>query len=243
MNVVRKALKLASCSIASFLMLTAAGAANAAELIVNTTSVAHPGPSPITASLQLSSPAVSYPSVYVSPDYLVGTLDGKAVSLFAYCVDVLQYAGTGSYNVVPLLTHLGGDTSKYNLLAALIGAHGGPGSASADAATQAAVWEAIYDKAPYNVGSGNFSLSNVQNDPTLISDANAFLAEAGSNAGTTGSNLNLFVAENSEKQDMLFWSVSAVPEPSTWAMMLLGFGGIGFSMRRRRSSTALFQIA
>lgn len=27
---------------------------------------------------------------------------------------------------------------------------------------------------------------------------------------------------------------SAVPEPSTWAMMLLGFGAIGASMRRRR---------
>lgn len=27
---------------------------------------------------------------------------------------------------------------------------------------------------------------------------------------------------------------AAVPEPSTWAMMLLGFGAIGFSMRRRK---------
>jgi len=27
----------------------------------------------------------------------------------------------------------------------------------------------------------------------------------------------------------------AVPEPATWAMMLLGFGGIGIAMRRRRS--------
>ncbi len=27
---------------------------------------------------------------------------------------------------------------------------------------------------------------------------------------------------------------AAVPEPSTWAMMLLGFGAIGFSIRRRR---------
>jgi hypothetical protein len=27
---------------------------------------------------------------------------------------------------------------------------------------------------------------------------------------------------------------AAVPEPSTWAMMLLGFGAIGFAMRRRR---------
>jgi hypothetical protein len=30
------------------------------------------------------------------------------------------------------------------------------------------------------------------------------------------------------------FSGGAVPEPSTWAMMLLGFGGIGFAMRRRR---------
>ena len=31
-----------------------------------------------------------------------------------------------------------------------------------------------------------------------------------------------------------FASTPAVPEPGTWAMMLLGFGGIGFAMRRRR---------
>ena len=29
-------------------------------------------------------------------------------------------------------------------------------------------------------------------------------------------------------------SLSAVPEPSTWAMMLFGFGGIGLAMRRRK---------
>ncbi len=28
---------------------------------------------------------------------------------------------------------------------------------------------------------------------------------------------------------------AAVPEPTTWAMMLLGFGAIGFAMRRRRT--------
>lgn len=34
----------------------------------------------------------------------------------------------------------------------------------------------------------------------------------------------------------------AVPEPATWAMMLVGFGAIGVSMRRRRRSAAL-QVA
>jgi hypothetical protein len=29
--------------------------------------------------------------------------------------------------------------------------------------------------------------------------------------------------------------IQAVPEPATWAMMLLGFGAVGFAMRRRRA--------
>ena len=32
---------------------------------------------------------------------------------------------------------------------------------------------------------------------------------------------------------------AAVPEPASWAMMLIGFGAIGFSMRRKGRSTAL----
>ena len=35
----------------------------------------------------------------------------------------------------------------------------------------------------------------------------------------------------------------AVPEPATWAMMLIGFGGIGLAMRRKRTAAALPQIA
>jgi hypothetical protein len=34
-----------------------------------------------------------------------------------------------------------------------------------------------------------------------------------------------------------------VPEPATWAMMLVGFGGIGMAMRRRRRNTILPQLA
>ena len=38
-------------------------------------------------------------------------------------------------------------------------------------------------------------------------------------------------------------SAAAVPEPATWAMMLLGFGAIGFGMRRRRSDTVRVRFA
>jgi hypothetical protein len=37
-------------------------------------------------------------------------------------------------------------------------------------------------------------------------------------------------------------AAGAVPEPATWAMMLLGFGGIGMAMRRRRKPV-LAQVA
>ena len=37
--------------------------------------------------------------------------------------------------------------------------------------------------------------------------------------------------------------IGAVPEPTTWAMMLIGFGAIGASMRRRRRVTATLELA
>lgn len=40
------------------------------------------------------------------------------------------------------------------------------------------------------------------------------------------------------------FETGAVPEPATWAMMLVGFAGMGFAVRRsRRPSTALMQLA
>ena len=38
-------------------------------------------------------------------------------------------------------------------------------------------------------------------------------------------------------------ATGAVPEPATWAMMLIGFGGMGVSLRRRRRTHNLLQAA
>jgi hypothetical protein len=37
--------------------------------------------------------------------------------------------------------------------------------------------------------------------------------------------------------------MSAVPEPTTWAMMLIGFGAVGYSMRRRSTTYSAVQAA
>lgn len=45
--------------------------------------------------------------------------------------------------------------------------------------------------------------------------------------------LSLRSSQNSLEVDN-FSSVAAVPEPGTWALMLLGFGAVGYSLRRRK---------
>ncbi len=61
---------------------------------------------------------------------------------------------------------------------------------------------------------------------------------AGGHLGTV-----YFTAGLNDEQDGLFGSIASVPEPSTWAMMLLGFGAIGLMTRRRRREERLAQLA
>jgi hypothetical protein len=56
-----------------------------------------------------------------------------------------------------------------------------------------------------------------------------------------GGSLNslYFTAGPNGEANGLFGSLTAVPEPSTWAMLLLGFAGLGLvAVRRRRTPLA-----
>ena len=60
-----------------------------------------------------------------------------------------------------------------------------------------------------------------------------------------GSGLDTFTLNFNASSNVRLYStgVSAGPEPATWAMMLIGFGGIGFSLRRRRKLQAASAFA
>ena len=76
--------------------------------------------------------------------------------------------------------------------------------------------------------------------------ANGNQVAAGTNGlftvtGATGeffTSVTFASSQNSFEVDNLA-AVSAVPEPATWAMMLIGFGAVGHSMRKRRTRTTV----
>jgi hypothetical protein len=49
-----------------------------------------------------------------------------------------------------------------------------------------------------------------------------------------GWNTNVDTATFSQSTQSLTLALAPVPEPSTWAMMLAGFGMVGFGLRTRR---------
>ena len=100
---------------------------------------------------------------------------------------------------------------------------------------------------PLGVNSGSFSATFNTLDPLFYNPAYVT-----ANGGTTASaETALFGAIGSGRAYLNIHTnafpsgeirsfLVAVPEPATWAMMLLGFGAIGATMRRRR---ALFAVA
>ena len=70
-----------------------------------------------------------------------------------------------------------------------------------------------------NLLFGTFALSTAIIDSAIFSFTN------------TGTSMNV--------DNIVVSAVAAVPEPSTWAMMILGFAGVGFMAYRRRKSAAI----
>jgi hypothetical protein len=84
----------------------------------------------------------------------------------------------------------------------------------------------------------------VPGSASFPNDANGNQINAGTNGlfkvvgdkGETFSSITLSSGANSFEVDNL--AIAGVPEPASWAMMLVGFGGLGALLRRRRGVAA-----
>ncbi|WP_309642892.1 PEPxxWA-CTERM sorting domain-containing protein [Phenylobacterium sp.] len=72
---------------------------------------------------------------------------------------------------------------------------------------------------------------------TLNNDLHYGYAQVG------GSFLTGFRYESTPGTDLALGEISAVPEPSAWALMIVGFGLTGFALRRRRSAPGAMALA
>lgn len=88
---------------------------------------------------------------------------------------------------------------------------------------------------------GTFANNGVMvGTPFAIGDASLTLAApAGANELLLGINDNVYADNTGSLQVSVTEVASAVPETSTWAMMLLGFLGVGFLAFRRRDQLSL----
>ena len=169
------------------------------------------------------------------PQTISGTINGKLVNATAFCIELTQNSSSGDFEIVSLSSYLN-DSARSNNIAKLLSTFGNSGNKTTDVALQLAVWELRYDNGN-SVKTGYFEVEDRLGDYTTYTNAaNSQLASL----GTINSNLQFWVAKAGDKQDLLFVTQTpAVPEPATWAMMIIGFAAIGRSMRARRNSTAV----
>ncbi len=79
------------------------------------------------------------------------------------------------------------------------------------------------------------TFTNAANGDQHAPGTNGLFTVVGNN-GTTFTGIELTSSQNSFEIDNLAFGV---PEPATWAMMLIGFGGMGAAMRSRRKHAAV----
>lgn len=87
-------------------------------------------------------------------------------------------------------------------------------------------------------GGANFTATNYLGAPGTTYGALGSTLEGGIDAVSISGNTITFAMESPRLGGDYLRVITAVPEPATWAMLLTGFGLVGFAARRRRAVVA-----
>lgn len=164
-------------------------------------------------------------------DITVSLTQGGAGSSFqAFCFDPFQYSDSAAsnYAVSSGLSSLASTPATWvsNLYSKYYATS--TGDATNAAAFQIALWDLAKDDGVLSSGQVHTTSAT---DPTVANLASSMMTAAKAGAGATQYSLNLYTSATA--QDYLVASVTAVPEPETYAMMFAGLGLMGFTVRRR----------
>jgi hypothetical protein len=183
------------------------------------------------------------PQPWTTPITLYTGPDGTGTPIVVFCDDLFHYiylGSSGTFNTGQVTTDSNGNTltqqqsGTMGLLAQIGLADYRNGNMDGAIAAQAAIWAVEY-------GSGSISINTVYSgyspavDNAIASDFSAYM-KLQYNGSSYAEGLIGTAGVQSQ--------ITGVPEPSTWAMMLLGFAGVGFAgYRRTKRSTAAFVAA
>jgi|SRR5579884_3212987 len=148
---------------------------------------------------------------------------GSAASAATLVLGTCTTTGVGTISCTQ-----SGDTISYNET----GATGTYNSTINFTNSLAGTYEVILEST-----TAGFNFTNVSvNGSTVFSGSGHIVDVAGIPLGLGPDNVTFTASVPTTGADTgsVSFTIASVPEPATWAMMLLGFGGIGVAMRRRR---------
>lgn len=214
--------------------LLLAGALAAQAAVADTVTIRWQGVD--TAANKLSTMDTTQSStVPVTSNYATTALSYTDVatntSFEAYCIEPSEGNGRAGRDRVYTVESFSG-TQAQNLQGLYASSYAGLSNYDDKAAFQLAVWELVRETSPsMDVTTGSFYLSSPNAAVSTL--ANSFLVQALAYQGPAQYTLTKLT--NNGLQDLITATplAAAVPEPSSYALLLGGLGAIGLLARRR----------
>jgi len=164
------------------------------------------------------------------------TQGASGTSFAAFCIDPSQYANNSAsdYLLVTGLSALGNSTKETWVSNLYSNNYSSSiGNATDAAAFQLALWDLAKDDG--NLTTGNVRTTESTNS-TVVGLANSMITGAKSGAGAAQYSFSLYTSTTAQDY-VVATSVTAVPEPQTYAMLLSGICLLSFTARRRLHKT------